>query len=40
MNSAALPFLPFALPEIGQDEIDEVVLADLGQGEREERESG
>ena len=25
MNSAALPFLPFALPEIGQDEIDEVV---------------
>ena len=25
MTSAALPFLPFALPEIGQDEIDEVV---------------
>ena len=25
MNPAAFPFLPFALPEIGQDEIDEVV---------------
>ena len=25
MNPSALPFLPFALPEIGQEEIDEVV---------------